>query len=141
LVDTGILVADALAKDHRHDEAVEILDRIAVEDPFTTDHVVIEAWALVNLRAGYFHAMRFWRALRETPLAVEPLIVADLERAQAIADLWADQQFDIVECTSFAAMERTKCSRAASFDSDFLIYRYGADRKKAFEVLGLSGDC
>ncbi len=32
-------------------------------------------------------------------------------------------------------MERVGCSRAATFDRDFSIYRYGSDRKKAFKIL------
>lgn len=32
-------------------------------------------------------------------------------------------------------MERLGCRRAASFDTDFAIYRYGADRRQAFEIV------
>jgi predicted nucleic acid-binding protein len=79
--------------------------------------------------------MAFWLGLRQTPLRVEPVSGADLDRAQAIAEAWSEQAFDIVDCTSFAVMERLGCSRAATFDRDFLIYRFGPDRRRAFEVL------
>lgn len=134
-VDTGILVGAALARDRLHRRAAGTLSGLVDARPFSTDHVLVEAWALINRRAGYPAAMRFWRGLRGTPLLIETINLADLERAQAIAASWSDQEFDIVDCTSFAVMERLSCRRAASFDNDFAIYRYGADRSKAFEVL------
>lgn len=79
--------------------------------------------------------MRFWHALRDTPLEVESVSAPDLQRAQAIADEWRDQEFDIVDCSSFAVMERLSCRRAASFDKDFAVYRVGPDRSKAFAVI------
>lgn len=134
-VDTGILVGAALTRDRRHGRAAQVLSSLTDTDPFSTDHVIVESWALINRRAGHSQAMRFWRALRDTPLLIETVTLADLERAQAIAEVWADQEFDIVDCTSFAVMERLRCRRAVSFDTDFAVYRYGADRSKAFDVL------
>jgi hypothetical protein len=32
-------------------------------------------------------------------------------------------------------MERLGISRVASFDNDFVVYRYGVNRDRAFEVL------
>ena len=32
-------------------------------------------------------------------------------------------------------MHRLGLERVASFDDDFLVYRYGRDRRRAFEVL------
>jgi predicted nucleic acid-binding protein len=40
-----------------------------------------------------------------------------------------------VDRTSFAVMERLGIIRAASFDADFAVYRYGRKRDRAFEVL------
>jgi predicted nucleic acid-binding protein len=79
--------------------------------------------------------MRFWAGVRDSALFVEPVGVADLERAEAIANEWRDQQLDIVDCTSFAVMERVGCRRAATFDRDFAVYRYGPRRKNAFEIV------
>ena len=134
-VDTGILVGAALARDRRHQRAAEVLSGLADADPFATDHVIIEAWALISRRAGFGEALRFWRALRHTPLRIEIVLMPDLERAQAIAEVWRDQEFDIVDCTSFALMERLSCRRATSFDKDFAVYRYGPDRSHAFEIV------
>lgn len=134
-VDTGILVGAALTGDRRHEPAAATLEGLAGVRTFTTDHVLVEAWAIINSRSGHAAAMRFWSALRETPLEIEPVGVPDLARAHAIAEQWADQAFDIVDCTSFAVMERTGCRRAATFDRDFAVYRFGPDRRKAFEIL------
>lgn len=79
--------------------------------------------------------MRFWSGLRSLPLSIAFVDAADLERALAIAERWADQDFSLVDCTSFAVMERLGCTRAASFDADFAIYRYGPDGTRAFEIL------
>ena len=79
--------------------------------------------------------MSFWLGLRHTPIHIENVIPIDLERAEAIAHAWPDQGFDLVDCTSFAVLERLGCDRVASFDKDFAIYRTGPDRSRAFEIV------
>ena len=37
--------------------------------------------------------------------------------------------------TSFAVMQRLRIYRAASFDNDFAIYRFGPARTRAFQVI------
>ena len=135
-VDASILVALAIPQERKHEEAGQITSLIGPGEAFTTDHAVVEAWHLINNRSGRFRAMQFWFGLREAPLFVEFTTHADLERAEAIARSWPDQDFDLVDCTSFAVMERVGCNRAATFDRDFAVYRYGVDRTKAFEILG-----
>ena len=134
-VDSGMLVANAITGERKHAQAKRILSGIASEDPFTTDHALVECWHIIRARAGYFYATRFWFGLRDTPLAIECVTAPDLERAAAIAGSWSDQEFDLVDCTSFAVMERLGCRRAATFDDDFAVYRLGADRAKAFELV------
>ncbi len=134
-VDTGVLFAAAVKRDRSHARATQILASIASEAPFTTDHVLVETWMLIASRASWAAAMRFWNALPETPLVIDGVTLADLERARAIATEWADRELDVVDCTSFAVMERLGCRRAASFDTDFAVYRFGADRRRAFEIV------
>ena len=134
-VDTGVLFARAHSRDGNHAKATQILDGIGPAGVFTSDLVVAECWGLLLRKVGWQAAMRFWKGLRMAPLQVEFAIQADLERAEAIADAWVDQRFSIVDCSSFAVMERLGCSRAASFDADFAVYRYGPDRTRAFEIL------
>lgn len=134
-LDTNVLVATALVRDQHHRRAREVVRSLSTEDAFTTDHVVVEGWFLINARVGWGEAMRFWWSVRELPISLETVTIPDLERAHAIAEIWSDQHFDLVDCTSFAVMERLGCRRAASFDVDFAVYRYGARRDKAFDIL------
>ena len=134
-VDTGVLFAATYRRDRSHARAVDLLRDVATERPFCTDHVLVEVWALLSSRSGWAAATRFWRGIRETPLSVEPVGLADLERAESIAGDFADLELDIVDCTSFAVIERLGCRRAASFDRDFAVFRYGARRDRALEVL------
>jgi predicted nucleic acid-binding protein len=59
-----------------------------------------------------------------------------MDAAWTIGEVFADQEFSIVDRTSFAVMERLGITRAASFDKDFAVYRYGRNRDRAFEILG-----
>lgn len=80
-------------------------------------------------------AERFIDGLRGSPVALEPITSADLERAVAIGAAWEDQRFDLVDRTSMAIMERLGCARVASYDRDFAVYRSGRDRRLAFDVI------
>ena len=134
-VDTGVLFAAAATRDKNHGRAVEVLGAIEHDRPFTSDHVLIESWSLMAARFDFDAAMRFWSGIRDTSLEVEFVGPVDVERAYSISVGWLDQEFDIVDATSFAVMERVGCRRVASFDSDFAVYRYGADRRQAFEIV------
>jgi predicted nucleic acid-binding protein len=134
-VDTGMLFAAAAVRDKSHARAVEVLGEIEDDRPFTSDHVLIETRSLLDARFGYDAGMRFWSASRETVLAIEFVGPVDLERAYAISEGWMDQEFDIVDTSSFAVMERVGCRRAATFDNDFAVYRFGPDRKQAFAIV------
>ena len=90
---------------------------------------------LFDSRYGRDAASRFWRGLRDTGLRVECVTAVDLERGLGIAEAWPDQHFDFVDCTSFAVIERLRLRKAASFDSDFAIFRLGPDRRQALEIL------
>jgi hypothetical protein len=59
---------------------------------------------------------------------------SDLDAAWRIGEAFPDQDFSIVDRTSFAVMERLGVTVVASFDDDFSIYRFGPRRQHAFEV-------
>jgi uncharacterized protein len=104
----------------------------------TTDHVVVETWLLLNSRYHRQAAERFWDSVRRGSVEIELITAADLEKAKkawAIGEAFADQDFSIVDRTSFAVMERLGITRVASFDHHFAVYRYGRNRGRAFEVL------
>jgi predicted nucleic acid-binding protein len=101
----------------------------------TTDHVLVETWLLLNSRFRREVAESFWSQIRAGGVAIEFVAPADLEAAWAIGAAFPDQDFSIVDRTSFAVMERLGVIQVASFDNDFAIYRYGRAREKAFDVV------
>ena len=129
--------AAVVARDRWNARAKVIL---AEPEPIvTTDHVVIEIWLLLNSRYHRRGAERFWDGIRRGGARVETVTAADLDAAWTIGEAFPDQTFSIVDRTSFAVMERLSVTRAASFDDDFAVYRYGRRRDKAFEVLRRGG--
>jgi uncharacterized protein len=101
----------------------------------TTDHVLVETWFLLGHRLGRSAAERFWEALRAGAALVEPVVAADLEVAFSIGVDFADQDFSIVDRTSFAVMQRLGVFRAAALDEHFAIFRFGRQRNRAFEIV------
>lgn len=101
----------------------------------TTDHVLVETWLLLNSRYSRFAADGFWDGIRRGGIRTETPNAADLEKAWTIGESFPDQDFSIVDRTSFAFMERLGITKVASFDAHFAIYRYGRERNKAFEIV------
>jgi len=132
-VDTSAWYAAADVSDRSNARARKILaggDRLV-----TTDHVLVETWLLFRHRLHRAAAERFWDGVRAGVAAVESVIDTDLESAWAIGQAFADQDFSIVDRTSFAVMQRLGIHRVATFDDDFAIFRFGRDRSRAFDVV------
>lgn len=132
-VDTSVWFAAVDAGDSSHPRATGILSR--GENLVTTDHVLVETWTLLRHRLGRSPAESFWEGLRNGVALVEPVGSADLEVAWAIGAAFPDQDFSLIDRTSFAVMQRLGIERAASFDADFAVYRYGRDKRRAFVVV------
>lgn len=132
-VDSSAFYAAADRGDRQHERAAAILT--AGEPLVTTDHVLVEAWLLLQRRLGPQIAERFWEGLRSGAARIELVGPADLERAWSIGIDFPDQGFSIVDRTSFAVMQRLGVLRAASFDDDFAIFRFGSKRERAFDVV------
>jgi predicted nucleic acid-binding protein len=131
-VDTSAFYATADSSDRWHERASEVLrdaGRIV-----TTDHVLVETWRLVRAYGGYPAAERFWGGLREGGAVIENVLPNDLDKAWRIGEAFSDQDFSIVDRTSFAVMERLGIVSVASFDDHFSIYRFGPRRERAFDV-------
>ena len=132
-MDTSIWFAAADSTARNQDRAKEVLR--ADDDLVTTDHVLIETWTLLRYRINRSAAERFWKGIREGVAIVEPVGTADLEAAWHIGQSYRDQDFSIVDRTSFAVMRRLGLDRVASLDADFAIFRFGPNRKRAFTVV------
>ena len=132
-VDTSSFYAAADSSDRSHERAKRVLG--AGEPLVTSDHVLAEAWLLLRHRLGRPAAIEFWEAIRAGASAVEHVGPADLEVAWNIAAEYEDQDFSLVDMTSFAVMQRIGVLRAASLDDDFAIFRFGRRRERAFELI------
>jgi predicted nucleic acid-binding protein len=132
-VDTSAWYAAADSGDRSNPRAREILS--SGEPLVTTDHVLVETWILIRHRLGRGAAERFWEGLRGGVAAVEVVGLGDLEAAWTVCQTFADQDFSLVDMTSFAVMRRLGLERVATFDSDFAVYRYGPRRDRAFSVV------
>lgn len=132
-VDTSVWYAAADSSDVRNARAKAILG--SGESLVTSDHVLVETWTLLRHRMRRQAADRFWDGLRSGVATIEAVGAADLETAWQIGVSWRDQDFSIVDRTSFAVMRRLGIERAASFDRDFAIFRFGPNRRRAFTVL------
>ncbi len=132
-VDSSAWFAAVFAKDARHKRAIEILD--GEPTLVTTDHVLVETWLLLKNRFNQAAAEAFCQRIMEGWCQIEIASHLDPQAAEVIRDAFPDQRFSLVDRTSFVVMVRLGLTRVASFDDDFLIYRFGPDRRRAFEVL------
>lgn len=132
-VDSSAWFAAVNRRDRYHRRAVELLSAHA---PLVTWHlVVVETWLLINSRIDFATAEQFFQGIWGGDCELAPITVDDWHLASTIADHFSDQTFSIVDRTSFAFMERNDISQSISFDNDFVVYRYGRDRMRAFDVL------
>lgn len=132
-VDSSAFYAFVDLDDRNSERARDILT--SADSLVTTDHVLVESWLLIQRRLGGGAAERFWEGLRTAGVTLESVGAADLEVAWAIGEEFRDQEFSIVDRTSFAVMQRLGVFRAAAFDDHFAVFRFGRRRERAFEVL------
>jgi predicted nucleic acid-binding protein len=132
-VDSSAWYAAADRGDRQNARAKRLLT--TDERLITSDHVLIETWRLIHHFISAGAAETFWGGLRSGVARIEQTTSADLEAAWAIGERFPDQDFSLVDRTSFALMERLGISRVISFDNDFSVFRYGRGRRLAFEVL------
>ena len=133
-VDSSCWFASLFEGDRHHARAKALLNS-ATDGFVTSDHVLVETWLLTHSRFNFHYAQTFWRSWAATGTRPALTEMADLILADEIAARFSDQTFSIVDRTSFAVMERLGISRVISFDDDFVIYRFGPDKSRAFEVL------
>jgi uncharacterized protein len=132
-VDTSIWYAAIDSSDCDNSRAKEILK--SGGSLVTTDHILIETWMLLSSRMRHEIAERFWEGLRDGAVTIEHVGPADLEAAWQIGLSWRDQDFSIVDRTSFAVMRRLGIERVASLDNHFAVFRFGPQRRHAFTVM------
>ena len=130
-VDSSVWFAAVFARETHHESAKKILRE--QPDLVTTDHVLVETWLLLKNRFHWSAAEAFYERIMSGWCRVEIATRPDLQAAASVRRVF--QKFSLVDRTSFVIMERLGISRVASFDNDFVVYRYGVHRDRAFEVL------
>ena len=131
-VDTSVWYAAASRDDRSNARAKEVL---LDERRVLTDHVLVETWRLLAHRHSWDVADRWWGGIRAGVAEIEMVGEVDLERAWEVGQRFVDQDFSVVDRTSFVVMERLGLTRVASFDDHFAVYRYGPRRERAFSVV------
>ena len=132
-VDTSVWYAAADSSDRNNVRSKMILR--SGETLVTSDHALVETWTLLHHKLNRKAAERFWEGLRSGVAVIEAVTLADLEVAWVIGASWLDQDFSIVDRTSFAVMRRLGIDRVASFDAHFAVFRFGPRRRQSFQVL------
>ena len=132
-VDTSVWYASLDRGEYTNARARSILN--CNEPLITTDHVLVETWMLLRRRAQHNVADRFWERLRQGVATIESVTLADFEVAWEIGANYADQDFSIVDRTSFAVMLRLGIDRVASLDEHFAVFRFGPKRRHSFNLV------
>lgn len=136
-VDTGAFYALADKSDKNHLQAVKLYSPRVKKDFFVTSHyVLVETWFLLQSKLSYSVAQNFWRSLRRGIAQLVTIEPSDLDQAWKISQKFSDLEFSLVDCTSFALMEKLDINVVFTFDRHFSVYRYGRDLKKFFTILG-----
>lgn len=133
-VDTSAWYALAAPDDASHHLAVRLLreheGRLA-----TTDHVLVETWAVARSRRHRAAADELVAAIVDRNVAeVLTATRQDVVTALRIGETFADQDFSMVDRTSWAVMERGGITEAVAFDIDFSVYRFGPGLRQAFTI-------
>ena len=132
-VDTSIWYAAVDSSDRSNARSKAILR--SGETLVTSDHVLVETWTLLHHKLERKAAEGFWEGLRSGIALIEAVTLADLEVAWDIGVSWHDQDFSLVDRTSFAVMRRLGIDRVASLDAHFAVFRFGPKRRQSFHVV------
>jgi predicted nucleic acid-binding protein len=132
-VDTSAWYAAADADDASHLRAAARLEEFS-GDLLTSDHVLVETWYLASSRLGRHIAETLVDSIRNGIARVEATELSDLEVAASTRDAFPDQDFSIVDRTSWSVMLRLGVHEAIAFDRDYAVFRFGRDRRQAFTV-------
>ncbi len=134
-VDTSAFYALADESDRNHLQAKAFYQALGDARLVTTDHILVECWFLIGNRLGRAAAIRFWDGLRSGIVDMLAVTLPDLNCAREIFERFPDQDFSLVDNTSFAVMEREGINRVFTFDSHFRIYRFGERNERYFDVV------
>ncbi len=107
-------------------------DHLESAEFVTSDAVLFESWTLIRNKLGWDAAGRFLDGVKRSGMRLLFVEASDLEAAGRILADYADQELSLTDALSFALMERRGIANAFAFDKDFLLYRYGPKKQRAF---------
>lgn len=123
-VDTGALYALADAKDPAHGRARAFHAGSSCRYVLT-DSVFAETMSLITKRVSKRTAVDFGTALRASPrFRIEEPDQAVREAAWSLFSERADEEWDLIDCLSFALMDSLGIHRAFGFDRHFTQYGF-----------------
>ncbi|HZD22492.1 MAG TPA: hypothetical protein VE569_03705 [Acidimicrobiia bacterium] len=89
----------------------------------TTDHVLIETWYLARARLDIDVAEGLVLGIRAGVARIENTELSDLEVAAATGAQFPDQDYSMVDRTSWSVMLRPGIHEAIAFDRDYSSFR------------------
>lgn len=119
-VDSSYWIAQHLARDRRHTEAIALEAEHSSAMLVTSNAVVAESWTSLRRRVGHGVAIAWLDRILAAPRVRTERIDEDLE-----AEAWAwlrvhdERPYSFVDATSFALMGRLRISDVLAFDGDF----------------------
>jgi len=134
-VDTSAFYALADESDHNHRRAKDAYESLLKLSLVTTDYVLLECWFLIGSHLGREMAIRLWDGMRSGIVDMVNVNAQNLDQAREIIGRFPDQDFSLVDASSFAAMEGEGIKTVFTFDSHFRVYRFGKDKRGYLEVV------
>lgn len=123
IADSNFLYALYNAKEAFHREAMSFVSH-NTETLLVPNVALPEVCYLLTRDIGYVGMHRFLEYFARVNVQLESISMDDLYRVREIAIVYADAQFDIVDCCIMAIAERLHITRIATFDRrDFGIFR------------------
>jgi predicted nucleic acid-binding protein len=135
-VDTSAFYSLADVGDRYHAQSLDLFE-LHVEDSrlYTSDLVLAETWSLMRGRLGRRAALQWWSGVRSGVVEILFGRPVDLEAAWRIVQQYDDQDLSLVDCVSFAIMERFGLEIAFAYDHHFSLYRFGRQANRSFQLL------
>jgi len=108
-VDSGAVYAIFDKKDINHEMAAEYFKANSSKLPLIIiTPVFIECWFLLDSRLGKYYADKFLDAVQSNIFSLKEITYLDFLSARDIEKKYKDIDFGLVDCLSFAYIERNK---------------------------------
>ena len=124
-VDTGTWIGIAVSRDQTHEVAAAYARDLAeTKMPLlTTNYILVEAYTRIRYDDGHAKAVTFDALIREMvrgrQLAIAWVTAPIHEEAVELFKRYSDQDFSLVDCSSFVVARRRRVREVFGFDRHF----------------------